>query len=330
MPPPEERVSPFPQAQLGALQTEQPPAALNEPSGTSQGKPDTAHCQPGIEELEQRLQQTEAETASVQGVCSALTEELRSARSRSDSLQQECRHSQSQREILVAAVAEHLGCPSIGADQAAAALASHKAYHATQAAELRADMAAVQSKHDELMAQHTALQDELSCLQILTHQHSALQMQHAEVGAQLASLQGQHAELTEQHATLQSRYTAVQAPSQQDADIKHALDILQEQHDVLKQDMAGKEAALAEHESCAMRLGQHSMEVQNFQDALNTAIAEKSEVMEQLVAVQVCILGSHLRACMIQSLLSSIALTHEAVVSELHITNCRLVLMLLL
>ena len=229
-------------------------------------------------------------------MCSSLKEELGTARSRLDSLQQECAHSQRQREALVAAVAEHLGFPSISADEATAALASHKACHTTQAAELRAEMAAVQTKHDKLMNQHTALQDELSCLQASVHQHSALQMQHAEVEAQLASLQRQHAGLTEQHASLQSRHTAVQAHSQQEADVKHALDTLQEQHDALKDDMTAKEAALAEHESCAMRFGQHSAEVQRTQDLLDKANAEKSQVMGQLEAVQVSILKFFLRA----------------------------------
>ena len=291
MSPPEECLPLLSQAQLGALQTERPPAASNGPLGTYPGKLGEAHSQPEVEQLQQSLQQ--AESASVQGMCSSLTEELGTARRRLDTLQHECVHSQNQREHLIAAVAEHLGCPIKCADQAAAALASHKACHTTQAAELRADMAAVQSRHDELMAQHTALQDELRCLHDSTHQHSALELQHAEVGAQLASLQGQHAELTEQHASLQSRYTAMQAPSQQDADIKHALDILQNQQDALKQDMTAKEAALAEHESCATRFGQHSEEVQKLQDDLDKANAERSQAMKQLEAVQVSILGSH-------------------------------------
>ena len=175
-------------------------------------------------------------------MCSSLTEELESARNKLDSLQQECTHSQRHREALAAAVAEHLGFPSISADEATAALASHKACHTTQAAELRAEMAAVQSKHDKLLAQHTALQDELKCVQAATHQHSALQMQHAEVEVQLASLQRQHAELTEQHALLQSRHSTVQAHSQQNADAKHALDTLQEQHDALKEASSTKQA----------------------------------------------------------------------------------------
>ena len=293
--PPEECLPLFSQAQLGALQTEQRPAASNGPSGTSQDKLGAAHSQPDVEQLQQLLQQAEAENVSRQGMCRSLTEELGSATSQLDRLQQECIHSQSQRELLVAAVAEHLGCPSISADQAAAALAKHKAFYTTQAAELRADMAAVQSKHDELMAQHTALQDELRSLQVSAHQHSALQMQYAEVGAQLVSLQGRHAELTEQHTSLQSRYTAVQAPSQQDADIKHALDMLQEQHDALKQDMSAKEAALAEHESRTTHFGQQSVKVQSLQDMLDKADAEKSQVMKQLEAVQVGIPRSHLR-----------------------------------
>ena len=283
------------QAQLGALQTEQPPAS-NGPSGKSQGKHDAAHSQPECEQLQEGLQQVEAENASLEGMCSSLTEELGSARNKLDSLQQECAHSQRQREALVAAVAEHLGFRSISADEATAALASHKACHTTQAAELRAEMAAVQSKHDKLLAQHTALQDELKCVQAATHQHSALQMQHAEVEAQLASLQRQHAELTEQHASLQSRHTAVQADTQQDADIKHALDTLQNQHDALKEDMTAKEAALAEHETCAMRFGQHSAEVQKMQDLLDNANAEKLQVMGQLKVVQVSNLGFSLRA----------------------------------
>ena len=283
------------QAQLGALQTEQPPAASNGPSGTSQGKLDVAHSQPECEQLQQGLQQAEAENASLEEMCSTLTEELGSARSRLDSLQQECAHSQIQREALVAAVAEHLGFPSISADEASAALASHKACHTTQVAELRAAITAVESKHDKLLAQNTALQDELNCLQASNHQHSALQMQHAEVESQLASLHRQHAELTEQHVSLQSRHTAVQTHSQQDTDVKHALDTLQEQHDALKEDMMAKEAALAEREACAMRFGQHSAEVQKMQDLLNKANAEKSQVMGQLEAVQVSILGFSLR-----------------------------------
>ena len=333
------------QAQLDALQTDQLPLSFHGDLDTSanagieqgQSASEAKHReQPQLEKPEQQLQQSHAELASQQAMCEALRGELQGERQRIESLEVECKHSQSQNKTLGAAVAGHLGLESITAGDIASALAAHQAAHEATVSGLHKAVAAAQrevasaqtghadslaaadgrlsdlqkerdvlleqlrdiearsttlstevtsykERHAGLADQHTQLQ---TTSQELQAQHSMLQSQHADLSAQLGSLQEEHVSLMQQHQALRQEHLDLQQSSQT-VEAPSALESLQKEHAALKEDLAAREKALAEHKEAAAGNEQLNQQLQQLQAALNTAETERASAMQQLEALMV-------------------------------------------
>ena len=152
--------------------------------------------------------------------------------------------------------------------------------------ELTEELSSYEERHAGLTDQHRHLEAELATLQETLGQHEALQSEHADLSAQFSSLQEKHANLTQQHEALKQEHSALQRPSQF-ADTQNALDNLQKECDAVRQELAAKEKALAEHAEAAVGQEQLRGQLQQLQATLDTAEKKRASVMQQLEALQV-------------------------------------------
>ncbi len=290
------------QAQLDALQTEQPPL-------TSDSGPDTSansgvqhsiagsegnHREKleGEEAVEGRQQQQScAELALQQAMCDTLRGELHGTRQRMEALESACEHSRSQHEVLGAAVAAHLGLESVSSGDAASALAAHQAAHEATKAGLHEAVAAAQR---EVASAQTAHADSLAAadgrLLDLQKERDAFIVQVKDIEARNTALSTEatshrerHAGLTDQHTQLQAELAHMQEVQaqlstlhSQHADLSAQLSSLQEEHTSLTQQ---HEALRQEH----LDLQQSSQPVKA-QNALDSLQKEHDALEEDLAA----------------------------------------------
>ena len=267
------------QAQLDALQTEQPPLSsdgiLDFFVGATRdhGSLDTDakyNRKPQLGEPEQRLEHPRAEVASLQAMCEALRSDLQGARERAESLRLECEHSQSQRDALGAVVAGHLGLESITAGEAAAALAAHQAAHEATTSGLRDAAAAAQweaagaqtAHADSLAAAEGRALDLQKQRDVFSEHIGGLETRNAALFSELSSFEERHAGMTDKHTHLQAELAALQS---QHADLASQFSSLQEEYASLVQQ---HEALQQEHST--LQQSSHFVEAQKALNALQT------------------------------------------------------------
>lgn len=288
------------QAQLDALQTEQPPLSSDGHPEVSADAPldhgsfstDANHSQkPQLEEPEQRLQHEHAEIASLQAMCGALSSDLQGARERVESLQLECEHSQSQHEEFGAAVAGHLGLRGITAGEAVTALAAHQAAHeATRSGLLEAaaaaqqEVASARTAHaDSLAAAECRLLDLQKERDSLTERLQSLETRNTTLSTELTDHAERHAGLIDKHNHLQAELATLQESSGQHSALQSQHATLSAQIGSLQEERAkaAQQHKALQEEHSALQQSSHSVEAQK---ALHTIQTEHNTLREDFAA----------------------------------------------